>query len=188
MSPSPEVSLVDVDDAVMDQLLDLAKRDASPDEVAPPLGGPGWNLERTAWFFSHHRAAAHGLDGEAGEKTWAILADGRLAGSVRLRRVESGSPESDSVEPGSPESDSVEPGSANVAETGIWLGRSFRSKGIGSAALRLVLAEARRAGVTEVTARTLAGNLGAQRLLTAAGAALTPDDDGTVRAVVVLHN
>jgi ribosomal-protein-alanine N-acetyltransferase len=178
MSPSPEVSLVDVDDAVMDQLLDLAKRDASPDEVAPPLGGPGWNLERTAWFFSHHRAAAHGLDGEAGEKTWAILADGRLAGSVRLRRVESGSPESDSVEPGS----------ANVAETGIWLGRSFRSKGIGSAALRLVLAEARRAGVTEVTARTLAGNLGAQRLLTAAGAALTPDDDGTVRAVVVLHN
>jgi hypothetical protein len=32
----------------------------------------------------------------------------------------------------------------------------------------------------------LAGNLGAQRLLAAAGAVLTPDDDGTVHAVVDL--
>ncbi|WP_455835754.1 GNAT family N-acetyltransferase [Pseudarthrobacter siccitolerans] len=68
----------------------------------------------------------------------------------------------------------------------MWLGRSFRSRGIGSAALRLVLAEARKAGLTEVAARTLAGNIGAQRILAAAGATLTPDEDGTVRAVVVL--
>ena len=167
MSRSPDVSLVDVDETVLDQLLELAKREASPDEVAPPLGGPGWNLQRTAWFFSFHRAASHGLDGEAGEKTWAILADGSLAGSIRLKRVGAGNGRSD-------------------AETGIWLGRSFRSRGIGSAALRLVLAEARRAGVLRVTARTLAGNLGAQRLLADAGAVLTPDDDGTVGAVVVL--
>jgi ribosomal-protein-alanine N-acetyltransferase len=167
MSRSPDVSLVDVDDNVLDQLLELAKRDASPDEVAPPLGGPGWNLERTAWFFSHHRPASHGLDGEAGEKTWAISADGSLAGSIRLKRVEAGN-------------------GREAAETGIWLGRSFRSLGIGSAALRLVLAEAREAGVLRVTARTLAGNVGAQRLLAAAGAVLTPADDGTVRAVVEL--
>ena len=167
MSRSPDVSLADVDEAVLDQLLDLAKRDASPDEVAPPLGGPGWNLERTAWFFSYHRAAAQGLDGEAGEKTWAILAGGSPAGSIRLKRTDTGN-------------------GRKSAETGIWLGRSFRSRGIGSAALLLVLAEARRAGLAEVTARTLAGNVGAQRLLAAAGATLTPDDDGTVRAVVVL--
>ena len=166
MSPSPDVSLVDVDEAVLEQLLELAKRDASPDEVAPPLGGPGWNLERTAWFFSYHRAAARGLDGDAGEKSWAILADGSLAGSIRLRRVESGN--------------------GVVADTGIWLGRSFRSRGIGTAALRLVLHEARKAGIAQVTARTLTGNLGAQRLLASAGAVLTPDDDGTVSAVVVL--
>jgi len=166
MSPSPDVSLVDVDEAVLEQLLELAKRDASPDEVAPPLGGPGWNLERTAWFFSYHRAAARGLDGDAGEKSWAILADGSLAGSIRLRRVESGN--------------------GVVADTGIWLGRSFRSRGIGTAALRLVLREARNAGIAQVTARTLTGNLGAQRLLASAGAVLTPDDDGTVSAVVVL--
>ena len=167
MSRSPDVSLVDVDETVLEQLLDLAKRDASPDEVAPPLGGPGWNLERTAWFISYHRAASAGLDGEAGEKTWAIFAGGSPAGSIRLKRVEPGN-------------------GRKTAETGIWLGRSFRSRGIGSAALRLVLAEARLAGLTEVAARTLAGNIGAQRILAAAGATLTPDDDGTVRAVVVL--
>lgn len=170
MSPSPDVSLVDVDETVLEQLLELAKRDASPDEVAPPLGGPGWNLERTAWFFSYHRAAAHGLDGDAGEKTWGILAGGGLAGSIRLRRIGNEGTRD----------------TAAVADTGIWLGRSFRSRGIGTAALRLVLDEARRAGIARVTARTLAGNHGAQRLLASAGAALAPDGDGTVSAVVVL--
>ena len=165
MSPSPRVSLVDVDDATAEQLLELAKRDASPDEVAPPLGGPGWNPERTAWFFGYHRAAAGGLDGPAGEKSWAVLSDGGVAGSVRLKRDASGT---------------------HTAETGIWLGRSFRSRGIGGAALGLLLAEARRAGMQRVTARTLAANTSAQRLLAAAGAVLTPDDDGTVLAVVEL--
>ncbi|WP_258805830.1 GNAT family N-acetyltransferase [Pseudarthrobacter sp. NS4] len=167
MSQSPDVSLVDVDDAVLESLLALAKRDASPDEVAPPLGGAGWNPERTAWFRSYHRAAADGLAGAAGEKTWGVLCGGDLAGSVRLRRV-------------------ADAGSGTVAETGIWLGRSFRSRGIGTAALRLVLAEARRAGLTRVVARTLADNLGARRLLAGLGAHLTPDDDGTVGAVVEL--
>jgi [ribosomal protein S5]-alanine N-acetyltransferase len=162
--PVPDVRLVDVDETVLGQLLDLAKRDASPDEVAPPLGGPGWNPERTAWFFSYHRAASHGLAGAAGEKTWAIMAGGCLAGAIRLKLA----------------------AEHNTAETGIWLGRSFRARGIGGAALRLVLAEARHAGMTRVTARTLAGNLGAQGLLAGAGAILTDDDDGTVRAELIL--
>ncbi|NUT70851.1 GNAT family N-acetyltransferase [Pseudarthrobacter sp. C4D7] len=166
MSRSPEVTLADVDQAMADRLLQLAKRDASPDEVAPPLGGPGWNLERTAWFYGYHSAAAAGLDGPAAEKSWAVFRGPEIAGSVRLKRT---------------------PGTGiPSAETGIWLGRSFRSQGIGGAALDLVLAEARRAGLLRITARTLAGNLGAQRLLTSAGAALTHDDDGTVLAVVEL--
>ena len=165
MNPSPEVSLADVDHAMAQRLLELAKRDASPDEVAPPLGGPGWNLERTAWFLSYHRAAAAGLDGPAGEKSWAVFSNGDVAGSVRLKR---------------------DAADVHAAETGIWLGRSFRSRGIGSAALDLLLAEARRAGLQRVTARTLAGNLPAQQLLEAAGAVLTPEDDGTVHAVVEL--
>ena len=166
MNPLADVILVDVDAAVADQLLELAKRDASPDEVAPPLGGPGWNLERTAWFFSYHHAAAEGLDGPAAEKTWAVYSGGDLAGSVRLKRISAGD--------------------TSTAETGIWLGRSFRRRGIGGAALDLVLAEARRAGLKRVTARTLAGNQGARRLLAAAGGALTHDGDGTVLAVVDL--
>ena len=167
MSRLAEVSLVDVDEAALEQLLALAQRDASPDEVAPPVGGPGWNPDRTAWFYSYHRSAAHGLNGLAREKTWGILADGSLAGSIRLKRVDAGN-------------------GLKTAETGIWLGRSFRSRGIGTAALRLVLQEARNAGIARVTARTLTGNLGAQRVLASAGAVLTPDDDGTVSAVVVL--
>ena len=166
MKSPPEVTLHDVDDAVADQLLELAKRDASPDEVAPPLGGPGWNLERTAWFFGYHHAAAAGLDGPAGEKSWAVCSGGEIAGSIRLKLdAEADIP---------------------TAETGIWLGRSFRSRGLGAAALDLVLAEARRAGLRRVTARTLAGNGSAQRLLASAGAALTHDNDGTVLAVVEL--
>ncbi|MDT0168572.1 GNAT family N-acetyltransferase [Pseudarthrobacter sp. BRE9] len=166
MNPSTEVTLVDVDRAVADRLLQLAKRDASPDEVAPPLDGPGWNLERTAWFYSYHQAAAGGLDGPAAEKSWAVFSGSLIAGSVRLKReTSSGTPS---------------------GETGIWLGRSFRSRGIGAAALDLVLAEARRAGLKRVSARTLAGNAVAQRLLAAAGAALTHHADGTVLAVVEL--
>lgn len=166
MNTLPEVTIVDVDRAVADQLLELAKRDASPDEVAPPLGGPGWNLERTAWFFSYHHAAAAGLDGPAAEKSWAVFSGGDVAGSIRLKREPDAEPAS--------------------AETGIWLGRSFRSRGIAHAALALVLDEARRAGLHRVTARTLSGNLGARHLLAAAGAVLTPGDDGTVHAVVLL--
>ncbi|WP_411376304.1 GNAT family N-acetyltransferase [Arthrobacter sp. MPF02] len=166
MSRFPDVSLADVDDAVLEELLELAKRDASPDEVAPPLGGPGWNLERTAWFLGHHRAAT-GLAGGQGEKTWAVLCEGEVAGSVRLKLA-------------------AQPEGVCTAETGIWLGRSFRSRGIGTAALRLVLAEARTAGIARVTARTLAGNGAARQLLASLGGHLTPDDDGTVHAVVDL--
>ncbi|MFJ6026658.1 GNAT family N-acetyltransferase [Pseudarthrobacter sp. NPDC092424] len=163
----PDVSLVDVDDAVMESLLALAKRDASPDEVAPPLGGPGWNAERTAWFRAHHRAAADGLDGRAGEKTWAVLCCGEVAGSVRLKRTEA-------------------TGRGPAGEAGIWLGRSFRSRGVGGAALTLLLAEARKAGLAQVLARTLAGNLAAQQLLSGLGATLAGEDDGTVLATVGL--
>jgi ribosomal-protein-alanine N-acetyltransferase len=169
MSPSPDVRLVDVDETVLGQLLDLAVQDASPAEVTPPLGsGPGWNAERLAWFRAYHRAAASGLDGPAREKSWAVVCDGSLAGSIRLKRT------------------APDTAGPCTAETGIWLGRGYRGKGIGSAALRLVLVEARRARLHQVVARTSAGNVGAQRILGSAGAVLTHDDDGTVSAAVVL--
>ncbi|MBE4720299.1 GNAT family N-acetyltransferase [Pseudarthrobacter sp. AB1] len=169
MSRSPEVRLAHVDEPMQERLLELAQRDASADDVTPPLGsGTGWNAERIDWFGAYHRSAAAGLDGPVSEKSWAVLCDGNPAGSVRLKRINDGT---------------AQPG---TAETGIWLGRGYRGRGIGGAALRLVLAEARRTGLHQVVAHTAAGNISAQRLLTAAGAALTHDDDGTVSAVVVL--
>lgn len=164
MSRSPDVRLADVDEPMLQRLLDLAMHDASADDVTPPLGtGTAWNAERIRWFRCYHRSAAAGLDGPAREKSWAILCDGSPAGSIRLKRSGEG-----------------------TAETGIWLGRSYRGRGCGTAALGLVLAEARLAGLGQVTAHTTAGNIGAQRLLTAAGASLTHDDGGAVGAAVVL--
>ena len=164
MSRSPDISLADVDGPMLERLLALAILDASPDDVTPPLGaGAGWTPERIEWFRAYHRSAAAGLDGPAAEKSWAVLCEGGPAGSIRLKRTAEG-----------------------TAETGIWLGRGFRGRGVGTAALALVLAEARTSGLSQVVARTTQGNIGAQRLLTAAGAHLTYDDGGAVIAAVVL--
>lgn len=169
MSRSHDVRLADVDGNMLERLLELAQLDASADEVTPPIGnGTGWNAERIDWFGAYHRSAAAGLDGPASEKTWAVLCNGSPAGSIRLKRMD------------------AETAQHTIAETGIWLGRSYRGFGVGGAALGLVLAQARRAGLHQVMAHTTAGNIGAQRLLSAAGAVLTRDDDGAVSAVVVL--
>ena len=125
--------------------------------------GTGWNAERIGWFRAYHRSAAAGLAGPASEKSWAVLCDDKPAGSIRLKWIGGG-----------------------TVETGIWLGRSHRGHGIGGAALGLVLAEARRAGLHQVVASTTAGNIGAQRLLTASGGVLTHEDGGAVSAAVVL--
>ncbi|PTT70756.1 GNAT family N-acetyltransferase [Arthrobacter sp. HMWF013] len=184
MSPSPEpasakVRLADIDEHLLAYLVELALRDASPDDVTPPLGmAAGWTDERIAWFRAYHRSAAAGLDGPAREKSWAVLYEGIPAGCIRLKRVQ----DSTAQHVGAQHS---EAGHA-TAETGIWLGRGYRGRGVGSAALALVLAEACRAGLQQVVAHTTAGNTGAQRILTSAGAALTHDDDGAVSAVVVL--
>ncbi|KNH18621.1 GCN5 family acetyltransferase [Arthrobacter sp. ZBG10] len=164
------VELADVDESVLTGLWELAVRDAAPDEVTPPLGGPGWNHERHEWFLAYHRSAT-GLDGPSGEKSWAVMANGELAGSVRLKRI--------------PAAEATGAG-AGEAETGIWLGRSYRGRGIGSAALALVLAAARAAGVSRLSASTTGGNVVAQHLLAAAGATLEPDPEGAVSAGFVL--
>lgn len=167
MQPSTEraaaVALTDVTEPVLERLLSLALHDADPDEVAPPLGSAqGWNTERISWFRAYHRAAAAGLDGPAHQKTWAITADGELAGSIRLQRVPDGGPGPSRA-------------GADTLETGIWLGLGFRGRGIGLAALLLVKARAAEAGAGCLLAETTAGNSEAQALLRAAGAELTTD-------------
>lgn len=160
----PMVELADVGESILEELLALAVGDAAPDEVTPPLGNaPGWNQERQDWFRAYHRAAAAGLDGPAQEKTWAVLVDGRAVGAVRLKRA-----------------------GPDALETGIWLARSVRGRGIGKAALEVVAARARAAGASALQAETTPANTAAQALLRAAGA-LVSDDGGAVRAQLPLH-
>ncbi|CAN7351463.1 GNAT family N-acetyltransferase [Arthrobacter sp. LjRoot78] len=152
------VELLDVNEEVLAALLDLALTEAAADEVTPPLGATsGWNAERIGWFRDYHRAAAAGLDGPDGQKSWAVSFGGRVAGSIRLKRT-----------------GTTTPGMASL-ETGMWLGRSFRGLGIGREAVRLVCAVAVGAGASVLQAETTAGNTAAQALLRSAGAQLSGD-------------
>ncbi len=160
--PVPVVALVDVTEQVLERLLAVALHGADADEVTPPLGtAAGWNTERIRWFRDYHHAAAAGLDGAARQKTWAITADGELAGSIRLLRLQ---PRPDSLAPF--------PNGGGAVETGLWLGRDFRGRGIGREALRLVKARAAAAGADLLVAETTPGNSAAQALLRSAGAEL----------------
>ncbi len=206
MSPSaepvPAVALLDVSEALLEQLLELALRDADADEVTPPLGTtPGWNTDRISWFREFHRASAAGLDGPAGQKSWAISCDGQLAGSVRLRRTDTEPP--GPVDGGAGTGGGVDAGAdsaggaAGVAaggalETGIWLARSFRGRGVGREALRLVKDRAASAGAAVLVAETTAGNVGALALLKSAGAELvtgaaSETDTVPVKGKIPLH-
>ena len=89
----------------------------SPDEVTPPMAGSHWGPERIEWLRRLHRDRRLGLDGPLGEATWAVALDGEVVGGVRLKRM-------------------AEP---DVLETGIWLTRSARGKGVGRKAIADVL-------------------------------------------------
>ena len=202
--PAPAVALLDVSEAILDQLLELALRDADADEVTPPLGTTaGWTTDRISWFREFHRSSAAGLDGPAGQKSWAISCDGQLAGSVRLKRTETETEAGEAdggvgtgrgvgsdravaggswAGPGAGGSWAGPSGAAETGvgaepggwalDTGIWLARSFRGRGVGREALRLVKARAAAAGAAVLVADTTAGNVSALALLKSAGAEL----------------
>ena len=207
MSPSaepvPAVALLDVSEAVLAQLLELALRDADADEVTPPLGtAAGWNTDRISWFREFHRASAAGLDGPAGQKSWAISCDGQLAGSIRLRRTDTGPTEAADGGAGAGDAGAGDGGAGGgdadagaggwALETGIWLARSFRGRGVGREALRQVKARAASAGAAVLVAETTAGNVGALALLKSAGAELetgaaSETETVPVRGKIPLH-
>ena len=198
--PVPAVALLDVSEDVLEQLLELALRDADADEVTPPLGTTaGWNTDRISWFREFHRAAAAGLDGPAGQKTWAISCDGQMAGSVRLRRMDTAPAAADEgwaggggwavgaagAGPGGG-AGAVAGGGGWALETGIWLARSFRGQGVGREALRLVRARAASTGAAVLVAETTAGNVGALALLKYAGAELVTGAASQTHTVPVI--
>lgn len=161
-----EVTLTPVDEPMLVALLAVAVADATADEVTPPLtDSPEWTEEQQQWFLAYHRDRQGQLDGPAGEATWAVLQDGHPVGSIRLKRT----------------------GSPDTVETGIWLGRSARGRGIGTTAILTVAQRARAAGAQELVADTAATNLAAQTAMRRAGFTLTPGADGRVRGVCELR-
>ena len=160
------VALVAVDDTVLAQLVHAATTDAVADEVTPPLtAGSAWTSARVAWLRDFHRVRRAGLAGPAGEATWAVVVDEAVVGSVRLKRIEG----------------------SGVLETGIWLTRGARGRGVGRAAMVAALRQAATLGATEVWADTTVANAGALAVLRRCGFALTTADNGhDVRAQLLL--
>ena len=157
--------LIPVDDAVLDQLVDAAITDASADEVTPPLSAANeWTPPRIAWLRDYHRSNREGLAGPRGEATWAVVASGEVIGSVRLKLTDQ----------------------PHEFETGIWLTRSSRGHGIGSAVMTAVLLEATAGGASTVRAETAESNGGALSVLRRLGFRLLPAEEGRVHALLSL--
>jgi RimJ/RimL family protein N-acetyltransferase len=161
----PAVALAAVDEDVLDALLATAVADAEPDDVMAPVPGPpGWTEARRAAFAAYHRACRTGIHGPQRQATWAVVADGAVVGAARLARTGPG-----------------------TLEAGVWLGRSSRGRGIGTALLPLLVAEARALGATTLVAETTAGNAGALAALRRNGAVLTAGEGDRVHAEVPLR-
>jgi RimJ/RimL family protein N-acetyltransferase len=156
------VKLIPVDDAVLEPLVQAAITAASADEVTPPLTpGPTWTEERVAWLRAYHHRCRLGLTGPAGEATWAVVVDDEIVGSVRLKKTDE----------------------IGVLETGIWLTRGTRGRGIGRTAITAVLREAHLHEAQEVRADTTVDNTAALAVLRSL-AFITTENDGTVQGVL----
>ena len=160
------VTLVPVDGVVLERLVAAATSGAAAGEVTPPVtAGDDWTPERVAWLRAFHLDRRAGLDGEAGEATWAVLLDGQAVGGVRLARV----------------------AKDDVLEAGVWLTRQVRGSGVGRAAVAALLDEAAALGAVAVRAETTAGNAAALAVLRQLGFECSDSGDGTVRAQVALR-
>ncbi|QLQ38199.1 GNAT family N-acetyltransferase [Micromonospora robiginosa] len=145
------VRLEPVDERNLEPLLSVAAAEAEPEDVMPPVDAPaGWSLARREAFREFHRASFGGLDGPTATAMYAIVSGGEVVGMVRMARRD-------------------EPG---TVETGMWLGRSARGRGLGAAALRELLHVAAAAGMNTVVADTTPDNAGAISVLRKCGAEL----------------
>ncbi|GIG21212.1 hypothetical protein Cch01nite_19360 [Cellulomonas chitinilytica] len=162
-----EVTLSQVDERTLVELVALAVRDAHPDEVTPPIGDDGgWSTSRVEWLSAFHRDRRVGLDGPLGETTWAVVGPDGVAGSVRLQRTRD----------------------AGSLETGIWLARGVRGRGWAHPALRAVIDVARHWGAVEVRAETAASNAPALAVLSGLGFRCSPAEvRGRISAVLAVE-
>lgn len=155
------VQLGAVDEDTLEELVQLAITQTAPQEVVPPMPGPPeWTGQREEWLRDFHRTRRAGLDGPHKEATFSIVRSGAVIGSARLAEV-----------------------APHVLETGMWLARSVRGRGIGAAVLRMLLIEATAKGAHQVVAQTTSANAGALGALRKCGARIgNPDVDGRILA------
>lgn len=160
------VRLEPVDERNLEPLLSVAAAEAEPEDVMPPVQAPaGWSLARRDAFREFHRASLGGLNGPTRTAMYAIVSGGEVVGMVRMTRRD-------------------EPG---TVETGMWLGRSARGRGLGAAALRQLLHTAAAAGMHTVVADTTPDNTGALSVLRKCGAELR-EEGGKVHARMCLDS
>jgi RimJ/RimL family protein N-acetyltransferase len=140
----PVIRLSKLDPATAGQLVAAAVAGAAPAEVMPHTGGPDWTADA--------QAAYHGfLEAQLADEdtaTYTVGMGDAIVGVIRLTRRD-----------------------AITAETGMWLCRHARGRGLGTAALRAVLVAARGLGYRVVVAETTADNAAALGVLAACGAA-----------------
>lgn len=160
------LTLVAVDDGVLEALVEAATQDASADDVTPRLTDhSAWTPDRIEWLRSFHRDRRVGLSGNTGEATWAVVVEGMVVGSVRLKLT-------------------TEEG---ALETGIWLRRDCRIRHVGSLAMDAVLHQAVALGAREVRADTTRDNIPAIRILRQLGFDVSePHADGRLDALLNL--
>jgi RimJ/RimL family protein N-acetyltransferase len=156
-----DVALRPIDEETLDAVLKVAVADAEPDEVMPPCGGsPDWTKQRQQAFRDFHHGRRAGLEGPLRELGLAIVANGEVLGIARLQQRDD-----------------------DRHEIGVWIGRSHRGRGVGTAALAALRSLAVSLGVRELVAQTTSDNTAALAVLRRHGADLRPPDDrGVVRA------
>lgn len=139
-----KVVLVEVDEAVLSELVAVATRDAHPNEVTPPLSpGEDWTDQRVGWLRSFHRDRRGGLSQTATEACWAVRADGIIVGAARLQRTSR----------------------EGSVEAGVWVCRSARQHGIGRHTLHALMDIAAQGGAREVCVETTEANHAAVSIL-----------------------
>ena len=156
-----DIALAEItDETGLRALLAVAVADATPEETMPPCDGPpGWTEEKQKFFMDFFLPVVR----DDATVIFAVQVDGAIAGFMRLKRM--------------PE--------AGAAETGMWLGRSFRGKGIGAAAFDELLGQAAKRGYDRVVADTTPQNVAALGVLRH-GRALTREADGKIYAEIAI--
>lgn len=141
----PTLALAPLDELLLVRSLAAAVTGAAPQECAPPVAGPpGWTEAARTGFLAYHRERREGLAGPAAEFTCALLAADEVIGCGRLAVADDPRPDA--------------AGDALVLEVGLWLVRSVRGRGLGTAALGLLADLARAEGAAILLARTTSAN------------------------------